>query len=243
MFLDTSGVPGTSELLLPDGGVCNPGETALVGLLLAALLAAGAAPADVGLVSPYKAQVAALQWQAADVLTGHERGRGTSNISDPAGGAEGQGTSVGGERGGTSVGAGGPAAGPVAGTETEAGTEAAGIVEPAVEQIEALTVDKYQGRDKPCIILSFVRSNGQGNAGRLLSDWQRINVALTRAKHKLLLVGCAECLRSLPLLGALLGEVERRGWRQQLPLDCLPLHNDAGEGVHEERPGRWWQDL
>ena len=84
--------------------------------------------------------------------------------------------------------------------------EAAGIDEPAVEQIEALTVDKYQGRDKPCIILSFVRSNGQGNAGRLLSDWQRINVALTRAKHKLLLVGCAESLRSLPLLGAPLDE-------------------------------------
>ena len=227
MFLDTSGVPGTSELLLPDGGVCNPGETALVGSLLAALLAAGAAPADVGLVSPYKAQVAALQRQAAEVLTEHQRGRGTSHIpSDPAGGAEGQGTSVGGEGGGTSVGAGGPTAGTVAGAE--AGTGAAVIEEPAVEQIEALTVDKYQGRDKPCIILSFVRSNGQGNAGRLLSDWQRINVALTRAKHKLLLVGCAESLRSLPLLGALLGEVELRGWRQQLPADCLPLQNDPG---------------
>ena len=220
MFLDTSGVPGTSELLLPDGGVCNPGETALVGSLLAALLAAGAAPADVGLVSPYKAQVAALQRQAAEVLTGHQRGWGTSCASDPTGGAEGQGTSVGGERGGASVGAGGPTGGAVA---AGAEAEAAGIDEPAVEQIEALTVDKYQGRDKPCIILSFVRSNGQGNAGRLLSDWQRINVALTRAKHKLLLVGCAESLRSLPLLGALLGEVERRGWRQQLPLDCLPL--------------------
>jgi len=96
-------------------------------------------------------------------------------------------------------------------------------------EIETLTVDKYQGRDKPCVILSLVRSNAQGNAGRLLSDWQRINVALTRAKHKLVLVGCAESLRPLPMLGALLDEVDRRGWR-------LKLASEAAGGGEVSRP-------
>lgn len=87
------------------------------------------------------------------------------------------------------------------------------------EEIEALTVDKYQGRDRPCIIMSLVRSNAQGSAGRLLSDWRRINVALTRAKHKLILIGCSESLRQMPLMGALLDEVDRRGWRMNLPTE------------------------
>lgn len=41
-----------------------------------------------------------------------------------------------------------------------------------------------QGRDKDCIIVSFVRSNKEGNHcnSSLLGDWHRINVALTRAK-------------------------------------------------------------
>jgi hypothetical protein len=58
-----------------------------------------------------------------------------------------------------------------------------------------LTCAHFQGRDKPCIVLSFVRSNSRGSAGRLLADWQRLNVALTRAKHKLIMLGCAATLQ------------------------------------------------
>lgn len=54
-------------------------------------------------------------------------------------------------------------------------------------------MDKYQGRDKSVILLSFVRCK-QGDLGEkkgeLLRDWRRLNVALTRAKHKLIMVGC-----------------------------------------------------
>lgn len=39
-----------------------------------------------------------------------------------------------------------------------------------------------QGRDKECILVSFVRSNREKAAGLLLQDARRINVALTRAK-------------------------------------------------------------
>ncbi len=42
-----------------------------------------------------------------------------------------------------------------------------------------------QGRDKECVVVSFVRSNNQQQAsGSLLGDWHRINVAITRAKVK-----------------------------------------------------------
>ncbi|XP_066456772.1 DNA replication ATP-dependent helicase/nuclease DNA2 isoform X2 [Eleutherodactylus coqui] len=60
--------------------------------------------------------------------------------------------------------------------------------------VEINTVDKYQGRDKSIIILSFVRSNINGKLGDLLKDWRRLNVALTRAKHKLIMIGCVPTL-------------------------------------------------
>ncbi|XP_075072554.1 DNA replication ATP-dependent helicase/nuclease DNA2 [Mixophyes fleayi] len=60
--------------------------------------------------------------------------------------------------------------------------------------VEVNTVDKYQGRDKSIIIVSFVRSNIDGKLGDLLKDWRRLNVALTRAKHKLIMLGCVPTL-------------------------------------------------
>jgi DNA replication ATP-dependent helicase Dna2 len=62
--------------------------------------------------------------------------------------------------------------------------------------LEISTIDRYQGRDKESIILSFVRSNDKGTVGRLLNDARRINVALTRAKSKLILVGSFKTLHS-----------------------------------------------
>nr|CAB3238414.1 DNA replication ATP-dependent helicase/nuclease DNA2 [Phallusia mammillata] len=66
-----------------------------------------------------------------------------------------------------------------------------------VGDIEINTVDKYQGRDKSVILLSFVRSKKDElgeKKGELLNDWRRLNVALTRAKHKLIMVGCIRSL-------------------------------------------------
>nr|CRZ22539.1 BMA-DNA-2 [Brugia malayi] len=54
--------------------------------------------------------------------------------------------------------------------------------------IEVNTVDQYQGRDKSIIILSFVwTGEAENRKSELLADCRRINVAITRAKHKLIM--------------------------------------------------------
>ncbi|EXB70693.1 DNA2-like helicase [Morus notabilis] len=78
--------------------------------------------------------------------------------------------------------------------------------------VEIHTIDKYQGRDKDCILVSFVRSseNPRNCTSSLLGDWHRINVALTRAKKKLIMVGSCKTLSKVPLLKLLLEKVEEQ---------------------------------
>ncbi|AEF95732.1 IGHMBP2 family helicase [Methanotorris igneus] len=58
------------------------------------------------------------------------------------------------------------------------------------EDIEVSTVDGFQGKENEVIIISFVRTEKFG----FLEDLRRLNVAITRAKRKLVIVGCKELL-------------------------------------------------
>ncbi|KAI5430711.1 DNA replication ATP-dependent helicase/nuclease jhs1, variant 5 [Lathyrus oleraceus] len=81
-----------------------------------------------------------------------------------------------------------------------------------ITSLEIHTIDKYQGRDKDCILVSFVRSckNPTSCVASLLGDWHRINVALTRAKRKLIMVGSRKTLFKVPLLKLLIKKVEEQ---------------------------------
>ena len=59
--------------------------------------------------------------------------------------------------------------------------------------ISVNTVDGFQGQERDIIIISLVRSNEQGQIG-FLRDLRRMNVAITRARMKLIIIGDVETL-------------------------------------------------
>ena len=61
--------------------------------------------------------------------------------------------------------------------------------------IEVNTIDAFQGQERDIIYISLVRSNETGQIG-FLSDERRMNVAMTRAKMKLVVVGDSATIAS-----------------------------------------------
>ena len=57
------------------------------------------------------------------------------------------------------------------------------------------TVDGFQGQERDIIIVSLVRSNNDGQIG-FLRDLRRMNVAMTRARSKLIIIGDHKTLAS-----------------------------------------------
>lgn len=93
--------------------------------------------------------------------------------------------------------------------------------------VEMHTADRFQGRDKEVVILSLVRSNEAKTIGELLKDWRRINVAFTRAKTKLLVIGSRETLKgnaSEEMVAKFVGLMEEKEWIYDLPKGALDLH-------------------
>ena len=68
------------------------------------------------------------------------------------------------------------------------------FLRPFRNSITVNTVDGFQGQERDIIIISLVRANEAGSIG-YLSDIRRMNVAITRARMKLFILGNAETLR------------------------------------------------
>ncbi|CAL8464813.1 g4348 [Coccomyxa elongata] len=153
LWLDTDGVPGPEARAAE--ATTNATEAVLAERIVAALADSGVPLNSVGIISPYRSQVALVQRLAI--------ARGW-------------------------------------------------------DALEVLTVDKCQGRDKDAIIVSLVRSNEERSAGKLLADWRRINVALTRPKRKLVIIASPATLAGVPVLASLWRLCCDRGWAVPLPL-------------------------
>ena len=59
------------------------------------------------------------------------------------------------------------------------------------------TVDGFQGQERDVILISLVRANEEGQIG-FLNDLRRMNVAITRARMKLIILGDASTLTKHP---------------------------------------------
>ncbi|QCK15125.1 IGHMBP2 family helicase [Mangrovivirga cuniculi] len=77
-----------------------------------------------------------------------------------------------------------------------------------IEGIEIKSIDGFQGREKEIIILSLVRSNNKGRIG-FLTDYRRLNVALTRAKKKLIIIGNENTLKENKYYSALVRQISK----------------------------------
>lgn len=141
IFLDTDSLLPTSLETFKGARITNALEATLTLETVHGLLLAGASPSQIGIITPYRSQLALIK----SMLCGP-----SSSVTDSA---------------------------------------ATNIHQSAGVQIEAHTTDRFQGRDKDIIILSLVRSNDRGIVGELLQDWRRVNVAVTRARKKLIIVG------------------------------------------------------
>ena len=82
------------------------------------------------------------------------------------------------------------------------------VLRPVRDLLTANTVDGFQGQERDVIFISLVRANDQGQIG-FLGDLRRMNVAITRARMKLVILGEAATLARHPFYADLLAYIRR----------------------------------
>lgn len=75
------------------------------------------------------------------------------------------------------------------------------------EQISVNTIDSFQGQERDVVYISMTRSNSDNKIG-FLSDIRRMNVAMTRARKKLVVIGDSATLSRLPYYAGFIAYAE-----------------------------------
>lgn len=91
-------------------------------------------------------------------------------------------------------------------------------MEAAIAEDEALadapitinTIDGFQGQERDVVYISLVRSNAKGEIG-FLQDYRRMNVAMTRARRQLIVIGDSATIGNDPFYQQMLEYVEQQG--------------------------------
>ncbi|MBC7868213.1 MAG: hypothetical protein H7X88_11825, partial [Gloeobacteraceae cyanobacterium ES-bin-316] len=78
------------------------------------------------------------------------------------------------------------------------------------KQMRISTIDSFQGQEKETVILSLVRSNDDGDIG-FLKDYRRMNVAITRAKEQLFIIGDSATIGGDAFYNSFLSYIEKQG--------------------------------
>ena len=83
------------------------------------------------------------------------------------------------------------------------------------DAVEINSVDGFQGREKEAIVISLVRSNWEGQVG-FLAETRRMNVALTRARRALIVIGDSGTITAEPFYLRLVAYFEEIGAYQSV---------------------------
>ena len=81
------------------------------------------------------------------------------------------------------------------------------VLQPYLSNITVNTIDSFQGQERDIVYLSMVRSNAEGTIG-FLSDIRRMNVAMTRARKKLVVIGDSSTLTRFPFYAGFVAHAE-----------------------------------
>ena len=106
------------------------------------------------------------------------------------------------------------------------------LLSPLLTQLEVSTVDSFQGREKSYVLFSAVRAHsveqraGRGSGIGFVADSNRLNVALTRAKQCLAVLGSAATLSKEPIWRSLVDDARQRQCVVEVREGDTALFND-----------------